>query len=172
MRREEGVSPVIAEILMIAITVVLVTSLYLFVVGGYLSTPYNVDQLHGYLTFQSTKSNKTTIYFNVALSSPQNAHVESVKITIVQSDSKLAYLNYSGNFIWSNKTSNSKWHYEAKLIDNDGDGKFSNEDTLIVYVVDDNPSDNITPPPFQSGDKVLFSINGYNGVSSGGVINF
>ncbi|ADD08351.1 type IV pilin [Candidatus Aciduliprofundum boonei] len=171
MRREEGVSPVIAEILMIAITVVLVTSLYLFVVGGYLSTPYNVDQLHGYLTFQSTKSNKTTLYFSISLSSPQSTYMENVKITIDKSG-KLLHLNYLNNFIWSNKTSNGKWHYEAKLIDNDDDGKFSNGDTLIVYVVDDNPSDNITPPPFQSGDKVLFSINGYNGVSSGGVINF
>ncbi len=170
--KEEGVSPIIAEILMVAVTVVLVSVLYLFVIQGYLSTPYAIDQLTGTLNINHQKSTDYKVYFNIALSSPQSADLSNVKISVVLHNGKIAHLTYSGDFIWSNQTPNGKWHYEAKLIDNDGDGKFSNGDTLIVYAVDDNPSDNIKPPPFQSGDKVLFSINGYNGVSSGGVINF
>ncbi len=171
MKDEEGVSPVIAEILMIAITVILAASIYIFVVGGYINTPYAVDQLQGSLVINPQKSTSTEIVFEVAISSPQHTNPGNVKITIIH-NSKIAHLTYKNNFIWNNQTSNGKWYYEAKLIDNDGDGKFSNGDTLVVYVVDTNPSDSISPPPFQSGDKVLFSITGYNGVSAGGVVEF
>jgi len=60
-----------------------------------------------------------------------------------------------------------KWHYEARLQDNDGNGEFSNGDTLIVSI-----KSSFNTPVFQSGDKVAFSITGYNGISAGGVIQF
>ena len=60
-----------------------------------------------------------------------------------------------------------KWHYEARLQDNDGNGEFSNGDTLIVSIKSSSNA-----PVFQSGDKVVFSITGYNGISVGGVVEF
>lgn len=169
--KECGVSPVVANILMIAVTIILVSVLFFTVLSGYLSTPYAIDQFRATLVFDSPDSTYNEVYFNIALSSPQSISPYDVKITITHG-SQMAHLTYTGNFIWSNATSGGAWHYEAKLIDKDGNGKFSNGDTLIVYVVDDNPSDNISPPPFQSGDRVVFSITGYNGISAGGVVNF
>ncbi len=162
--KEEGVNPVIAEILMILISVILVVSFYVFIVNGYISTPYFIDQLRGTLTINHEKSDYEKLYFTISLNSPQSIYPADVKIT-VEHGSSIVHLTYQGNFIWSNQTSGS-WHYEAKLIDNDGDGKFSNGDTLIIYTVGTGA------PPFKTGDKVLFSIEGYNGISSGGVVNF
>jgi len=58
-----------------------------------------------------------------------------------------------------------KWHYETRLKDNDGNGEFSNGDTLIVSITS-------SKPVFQNGDKVVFSITGYNDISVGGVVEF
>jgi|GEM_PF-2458613 len=172
MRKEEGVSPVIAEILMIAITVILVTSVYYLITSGIVSTPYGSNQLNGALIVDYSKSNSSAIYFNVVLSYPSNTQLSKVKITILRHNGDVAHLNYTNNLIWSNATSDSKWHYEAKLMDNDGDGKFSHLDSLVIYIKDDNPSDSTLPPKFESGDKVVFYIEGFNGISSGGIINF
>ncbi len=161
--KELGVSPIFANILMIAITMILVSVLFFIVLSGYLSTPYAIDQMHATLVFNPQESTYKEVYFSIALSSPQSIYPADVKIT-VEHGSSIAHLTYQGNFIWSNQTSGS-WHYEAKLVDNDGDGKFSNGDTLIIYTVGTGA------PPFKSGDRVLFYIDGYNGISSGGVIN-
>ena len=162
--KEEGASPVIAEILMVAITVILIVVLYLFVIGGYFSTPYAIDQLTATLSFDPQKSTESEVYFNIAMSSPQSTKLENVKIT-VNAHSTIAHLTYRGNFLWSNATPGGKWHYEARLQDNDGNGEFSNGDTLIVSIKSSSNT-----PVFQSGDKVAFSITGYNGISAGGVI--
>ena len=171
IHKERGVSPVIAEILMIAVTMVLVVSLYYMITSGIISTPYGTNQLNGMLRVDYSKSNNTSVYFRVVMSYPLSVEASRVGFTII-AGSHIGHLTYSGNLVWSNKSANSKWHYEAKLLDNDGDGKFSNGDSVVIYVVDDNPSDNVTPPSFKSGDKVIFSINEYNGVSTGGEIHF
>ena len=168
--KEKGVSPVIAEILLVSITIILVASVYIMVTNGIIGTPYGTNQLNGSLIINYGKSNATLIYCRIILNHPQSTYPDEVKITISSSNSKMAYLTYSGNFIWSNKTSNGKWHYEAKLIDNDGDGKFSNEDSLIIYIVKDASS--AKPPEFENGYRIMFSIDTYEGVSAGGVINF
>jgi len=169
MKYEEGVSPVIAEILMIAITVVLVVAVYIMLTSGIITTPYGMNQLSGTLLLERSKSNHTSIYFDVILNHPSKTHPEQVKIIVISS-SKSASLSYKRNFIWSNETSGGKWHYEAKLIDHNGDKEFSNGDSLIVSIVKDSSSAN--PPQFKNGDKVLFSIDTYSGSSAGGVINF
>jgi len=169
MKYEEGVSPVIAELLMIAITVVLVVAVYIMLTSGIITTPYGMNQLSGTLLLERSKSNHTSVYFDVILNHPSKTHPDQVKIIVVSS-SKSTNLIYKGNFIWSNETSGGKWHYEAKLIDNDGDKEFSNVDSLIVSIVKDSSSAN--PPQFKNGDKVLFSIDTYSGSSAGGVVEF
>ncbi len=170
MQQEEGVSPVIATILIVAITVVLAATLYILISGNLLSTPYSSSKLVGSLTENPKTSYDDSVNFTLSMSIPEKTAKSNVKISVMKGDT-VAHLTYdSGNDLWTNATGGGKWHYEAKLIDGDGDGKFSDGDTLWVYVVDDNPSDGIIPPSFHTGDKVVFSIIGYHGISSGGEI--
>ena len=168
MKQEEGVSPVIATILMVAITVVLAATLYVMVSGNLLSTPYSSAKLVGSLTEGPDDSFKESLNFTISMTEPSETAKDYVKITVVRGN-VVGTLKYdSSNNIWTNATSGGKWHYEAKLMDLDGNRKFSDGDHLWVYVVDDNPSDSVYPPAFERGDKVTFSILGYHGVSSGG----
>ena len=170
MVKEEGVSPVIATILMVAITVVLAATLYVMVSGNLLGAPYSNEKLTGSLTELPDSSFKHSINFTISMSVPEKTSNANVIITIVVGDT-IAKLSYDDSkHIWTNATSGGKWHYEAKLTDLDGNGKFSDGDNLCVCTVDDNPSDNVHPPSFKTGDKVLFSIIGYHGTSSGGDI--
>ncbi len=167
---EEGVSPVIATILMVAITVVLAATLYIMVTGNMLGTPYSSAKLVGSLTMSPDKSYKYSVNFTIAMSEPEAADKSNIRITVVHGNLVGAMVYSSTAKIWTNATSGGKWHYEAKLLDANADNKFSDGDKLWVYVVDDNTSDGVTPPPFVTGDKVLFTITGYHGVSSGGDI--
>jgi len=170
MKQEEGVSPVIATILMVAITVVLAATVYIMVSGNLLGTPYSSAKLVGSLTEIPDKSYRNSLNFTITMSIPDTTAKSNVKITVVKGNAVGALKYDSSNDLWTNATSGGKWHYEAKLQDLDADGKFSDGDRLWVYVVDDNPSDNVHPPDFVTGDKVLFSIIGYHGTSSGGEV--
>ena len=170
MEEEEGVSPVIATILMVAITVVLAATLYLMVSGNMLGTPYSSAKLIGSLTEDPDKSFSNRVVFTITMSIPEKIAKSNVRITVVSGNIVSALKYDSSTGIWTNATSGGKWHYEAKLTDLDGNGKFSDGDRLTVYVVDDNTGDSIVPPDFHTGDKVLFSIIGYHGTSSGGEI--
>ncbi len=171
MSIEEGVSPVIATILMVAIAVVLAASLYVLVSGNLIgSSPYSTAKLVGSLVENPKTSFKKSLNFTITMAEPEVTAPSNVKIVIVHGDI-LGTLRYnSKDNIWTNATSGGKWHYEAKLKDINGDGRFGDGDKLWVYVVDDNPSDNVHPPDFVTGDKVLFSIIGYHGTSSGGEV--
>jgi len=78
-RKEEAVSPVIATILMVAITVVLAATLYMMV-GGFGEegggTPVAGD---------ITQHDDTTFRF-VSLSTPSSAELEDVEITVILAD--------------------------------------------------------------------------------------
>ena len=67
MKYEEGVSPVIAELLMIAITVVLVVAVYIMLTSGIITTPYGMNQLSGTLLLERSKSSHTSVYFDIIL---------------------------------------------------------------------------------------------------------
>ncbi len=167
MAREEGVSPMIATILMVAITVVLAATLYVLVGTNLLSGTASTAKLTGGLTEDPNKSYSNSINFTITMTIPEKIAKSNVRITII--DNTVAVLRYDPSTgIWTNATSGGKWHYEAKLIDLDGDGKFSDGDRLWVYIVKDDAS--AQPPDFVTGDKVLFSIVGYHGTSSGGEI--
>ncbi len=168
LHREEGASPVIAEILMIAVTVILVSAVYMMVTNGIISTPYGANQLNGALIVDYSKSNSTSVYFNIVLNHPQSTPVSNVRIIIFPANGGAITLSYKGNYIWNNASQNSNWYYEAKLIDNDGDGKFSNGDALRVSII----SNSHTNHSFHDGDRVAFAIDTYEGGSTGGKINF
>ncbi len=171
MDREEGVSPVIATILMVAITIVLAATLYVMIGtnvlgGGSTSTL----RLTATLTEDPRTSFKYSLNFTISMSIPKSTDKSNVKITIVKGDNVTLLTYVASRDVWSNSTKYGKWHFEAKLTDLDGDGKFGDHDVLWVYVVDDVASDTIKPPPFVSGDKVYISVVGYQGVSMGGEI--
>ncbi len=168
-RNEEGVSPVIATILMVAITVVLAATLYVMVSGNMLGTPYTSNKLVASLKEDFDKSSSKSVVFDVIMTIPNKVPMSDIEITIINNGSTTKLTHKSG-LTWSNATAGGKWHYEAMLSDLDGNGKFSDGDELTVIVVDDNPSDSVTPPQFHSGEKVVFSITGYHGVSSNGKI--
>ena len=168
MTKEEGVSPVIATILMVAITVVLASTLYVLVSMNMLSGTASTAKLTGSLTEIPSTSFAKSMNFTITMTIPEKTAYSNVKITVVV-NSTVSTLTYnSEKKIWTNATSGGTWHYEAKLNDLDGNGEFSDGDQLWVYVVKDSSSAH--PPDFVTGDKVLFSIVGYHGVSSGGEI--
>ena len=79
---EEGVSPVIATILMVAITVVLAATLYLMVgnMGGTQNTP-----VAGSLSYVSSVSDPANgnATFEIVLSTPSSAKVGDITITVL-----------------------------------------------------------------------------------------
>ncbi len=168
MAREEGVSPVIATILMVAITVVLAATLYVLVSGNLLNGTASTAKLTGSLTEDPQKSYDKSVNFTITMTIPDTISKSNVRITIVVENNITTLMYNVSKDIWTNATSGGKWHYEAKLIDLDANGKFSDGDRLWVYIVKDDASAN--PPDFVTGDKVLFSIVGYHGTSSGGEI--
>ncbi len=170
MKREEGVSPVIATILMVAITVVLAATVYILVSTNLLGGTAATSKLTGSLTEDPQNSYDNSVKFTITMTIPDSIAKSNVRITIVTGNNVTILRYNNSNDLWTNATSGGKWHYEAKLTDLDADGKFSDGDRLNVYVVDDNSSDGVHPPDFKTGDKVLFSITGYHGTSSGGEI--
>ncbi len=74
IRREEAVSPVIATILMVAITVVLAATLYMMVgdIGG-----------EGVASLTARISHDEDTWFQIdSMSSPNRAHIDDVEITV------------------------------------------------------------------------------------------
>jgi len=158
MKKEHGVSPVIGTILMVAITIVLVATIYALVFSNMITTPYSTAQFIGTLTIDPDTSNRYHINLTVSMSSPNSVSMSFARIGIYHNGNYvlLDYSETSGK--WSNYTSGDKWHYEAKIIDLNNNNKLDSGDCIYVYVVDDNPSDTISPPQFQSGDKIVLNL--------------
>ena len=83
--KEEGVSPVIATILMVAITVVLAATLYLMVgnMGGSQNTP-----VAGSLSYVSSVSDPAhgNATFELVLSTPNSARVGDITMTVLDAN--------------------------------------------------------------------------------------
>lgn len=111
-KKEEGVSPVIATILMVAITVVLAATVYIMVSGlGTGGTNKLVMNL-SYNVQQSDIENHN-VSLNVAMSNPGSVDWSKVTITVDGHDvtSSAGYLDLDGNgklsdgdIIWINST--------------------------------------------------------------------
>ena len=163
MRKEEGVSPVIGTILMVAVTIVLVAALYTFVFSSMVNAPYATAQFTGTLVVEPDKTNSRHVNLTITMSSPTQADMRFAKIGVMH-DGDYVMLKYDeSSGLWSNYTEGKRWHYEAKIVDMNGNEKIDTGDELYVYVVDDNRGDGVSAPPFHTGDKIVLSISGYNG---------
>jgi len=160
MKKEAGVSPVIATILMVAITVVLAATIYILIFSNYISTPYSTAQFIATLTVDSQHSDDYHINLTLSMSSPNNIAFSMAKVTVMH-EGKNAYLKYTGNGVWSNYSTGDSWHYEVKIIDMNKNNKLDSGDQIYVYIVKDKT--NAQAPPFKAGDEIILSLEGYNG---------
>ena len=83
-RKEEGVSPVIATILMGAITVVLAATVYIMVAG--MGGTYT-NRVMGSLTYLTDPSDTDTAVFEVTLTTPSSPDVTDVTWTVINGTS-------------------------------------------------------------------------------------
>ena len=139
-RKEEGVSPVIATILMVAITVVLAATVYIMVAGIY---GPGTNKLIASLTYDQTQSNPTggEVYLRVSMSTPSSAQWTNVKITIRGTGGPL-----------SGQTGNSINGYTVDILDYDASGTLTDGDVIHIYGGAD-----------LSGATIALSITGYSG---------
>jgi len=140
-KKEEGVSPVIATILMVAITVVLAATVWLLV-SGYMGG--TAPTLQGTLQYdyQSSNLDKGYANFTLLLSQP------STGIKNVNNDVKIHVGSTELTYVSSGTPSSQQWTY----IDNDGDEKLSNGDTIVIHLTG-----------IDHGDTVSFGVTGYSG---------
>ncbi len=142
LKKEEGVSPVIATILMVAITVVLAATLYLMV--GNMNESSNSNLLAANLSYSEDFSNPAngTATFVLTMSTPQRANIGDLSITL---------LDNNGNII--NDASTNVTH-----VVSDGDHIEGGDHIVINYQGHDI-----------HGYQVIISISGYTGTATGTV---
>ena len=158
--REDGVTPVVGTIMLVAIAVITAAVIYLMAFS-YLTTPYSTAQLLCTLTMEPRNSNSTDIFFTVEMSKPSESNVDMVKIGVFH-DGTYTMLNYSPQQkVWSNYTGGAKWYYEAIFHDNNANGKFDSGDEIEIKLLGTGH------PAFSSGDSIRLSVAGYNGVATG-----
>ena len=156
-KKEEGVSPVIATILMVAITVVLAATVWLLVsgyMGGGSETPLAVS-----LNYKAGESSATKAVFGVSMTTPTQADFTNVKITLKDS---------SGNTIGTAGTaldatgSATIGDYTVKVIDLNGNGKLDSGDELTIEYTGSGSGS-------VAGITVYLYITGYSGNAQGSV---
>ena len=140
-RKEEGVSPVIATILMVAITVVLAATVYIMVsgiLGGGGSAPVS-----GSLTYLSQYSTTSNATFQISLSNPTNPKVSDLSVKVLNTDGKVV----SGSSFGVIHINSDPTHVKS------GDH---------IYVT-------LSSGSFESGYQVIISIAGYSGTITGNI---
>ena len=165
MEREEGVSPVVAVILMVAITVVLAATVWIMT-SNYMTSPANVNQMYCTLSMNPEESTSRSVVFTVTLQKPSEIAIDFVGLGVMRGNN-YTILNKTGDMTWDNMSADGKWYYQATLRDMNGNNKFDSGDEIVVSIVDTNPGDGIEPPRFSAGDKVYLFISGYNGNTIG-----
>nr|AGF93635.1 secreted protein containing Archaeal flagellin [uncultured organism] len=161
-RKEEGVSPVIATILMVAITVVLAATLYMMLPsGGGGDSP-----VAGSMTYRSGSSNSTKAVFGLTMNTPSSADYGDLKITLLGDDGDV-------NGTISNLDSDEKDFNLEDDVDDDGTV------TLTVTKISSDAGeiaggDRITIESNDaygglSGHEIVISISGYSGSINGNV---
>ena len=148
-KKEEGVSPVIATILMVAITVVLAATVWLMV-SGYMGGTTKPN-LAASLNYDVQTSNPKTGYVNitVAMSTPSTADWTKVVIGINGTTTTLT--GQTGNTL-SVKVGTTTYTYTIDILDYDGNGKLSTGDVIYIH-----GGGNL------EGATVSLSIIGYSG---------
>ena len=152
-KKEEGVSPVIATILMVAITVVLAATVWLLV-SGYLGGT-SQPSLTASLTYDTQNSNPAQgeVYLTVAMSNPSTADFTKVTISI---EGKTGTLGSSGT---TTITLTSGAKYNIAIMDNDGNSKLSSGDIIHISYDSGGSASDI------SGAIVTLSVTGYTGTT-------
>ena len=148
MKKEEGVSPVIATILMVAITVVLAATVWLLVsgyMGGGQQTP-----LAASLTYKASESTSTKAVFGVTMNTPTQTDYSNVKITLKNSTGTYT-IQLTGN-------SGSSGDFSVQILDLNGNNKLDTGDELVI-----------SNAKGVSGVTVYLYINGYSGNAQGTV---
>jgi len=138
-REEEGVSPVIATILMVAITVVLAATVYIMV--GSMDIGETISVV-GSLSYLSSSSNTTKAVFQITLSQPSNPEESVMKITVLKSDGIDGSADISSTAI-------------SHIVSDDTHIKSG--DRIIVTAVGDTDI---------SGYELVISFSGYDGIVS------
>ncbi len=155
-KKEEGVSPVIATILMVAITVVLAATVWLMVSGYMGGTTH--PQLTGSLTYDSANSNPTNGYVNLTLSmsNPTSAKYENVKVVITMSATTTTVkIGTNGEGTATATINGNSVTFTVKILDQDGSGTLTSGD--VIYISSGGVSlDNA---------QITLSITGYTGTT-------
>ncbi|MFW6144071.1 MAG: archaellin/type IV pilin N-terminal domain-containing protein [Candidatus Natronoplasma sp.] len=139
-RNEEGVSPVIATILMVAITVVLAATLYMMVgdIGG-----DTTSSVAGRITDREIDNSTSTAEFEfVSLEQPSSADPGDLEITVLYED--------GGEDDFDGDTLSNDW----SLLNDDGEVVGGSRFDLGGDLGDDDP-ENI--------EEVIIRIDGYSG---------
>ncbi len=138
-RKEEGVSPVIATILMVAITVVLAATVYIMVAG---MGAGGTNKMVASLTYKTDTSNPSAGWVNLTVSMSQPASAAPSKVTITVGGTALTYAA-------STTPAAGQWGF----MDLDGNNELSDGDILIIHA----------SGAVSSGTIIAMSISGYSG---------
>jgi len=151
-KKEEGVSPVIATILMVAITVVLAATVYIMVAG---MGSGGTNKLIAGLNYNQQTSNpgsstvsKGYVNFTVSMSNPSSAAYSKVTIIVL-----LSGTSYKITLGTDGSGTSTPSGISAKILDMNGDGKLSDQDGLYIY----------STSMALTGAQVSLSISGYSG---------
>ncbi len=141
-KKEEGVSPVIATILMVAITVVLAATVWLLV-SGYMGG--TAPTLQGTLQYDYQASDLAShnATFTLLLSQPTNG-LNPNDVNLHVNGTAVKYIHNGG----TGGNTGSAWGF----IDNDGNGKLSNGDTIWIH-----------DSHIWHGATISFGATGYSG---------
>ena len=156
-RKEEGVSPVIATILMVAITVVLAATVYIMVagLGGTSSTPLSMN-----LSYDATGSNATKAVFDVSMTNPSQTSYSNVKVTIKNSTSgKTGTVTLGTDGTGTVTVGANGLKYDISISDLNGNGKLDTGDQIVITPNSAN-SDAVL-----GGLEIYVYITGYSGNS-------
>ena len=127
-RKEEGVSPVIATILMVAITVVLAATVYIMV-SGYM-TGTNTSNIQVSLTKVQNGDYNYTVSINTISGAPsQGISWNDVTIKLVNGSAVLSSKVTLTNHVFKGTTTDGN---TAIYIKDDGNGKMGPEDVIFV----------------------------------------
>ena len=105
-KREFGVSPVIATVLMVSITVVLAATVYIMVSGVMSGGAYQT-QISGNLVYRSNLSNRTSgnVTFEIVLSAPATAKMGDIHVKLLnKTGAPVTGFNYTWKHLASNNT--------------------------------------------------------------------
>jgi flagellin-like protein len=113
-KEDKAVSPIIATILLIAITVVLAATLYT-VLGGFTSGLSNSGSATLSASFTNSTSGTSTYSYSIAVSSSSNGGISVTSLEI--------------------KVTNTNGSFTSAILDSSGAGKIVNSNSATIYTV-------------------------------------